>query len=159
MRSTIYELSTNPVPVHQRISPGYLPDWFFSSICDYATKMSTTEREESIAMLVAHFRDLCIRNGDQLRFSPLLKQHYFKESYEYFMETAKALSETNYDIFAGITPAPAFQTALHNFMESYADKHSFYVYEAEKLIPLDCWIRSADISKIFYIGGTIHYYY
>lgn len=159
MHSTVYELSDHPIPASQQISPGYLPDWFFGSVCDYATKMSDAERENSIKCLTNHFGGLCSRNGNQISFSPQLKQQYFKESHMYFKKAAEALADTDYDIFAGITSAAAFHLALNSIAESYTDKYSFYVYQNGELSPLDNWLRSADISKPLYVGGTINYHY
>lgn len=159
MHSTVYELSDHPIAAEKFITSGYLPDWFFSSIADYATEMSGTERADSIATLAEHFGSLCTRRGNQISFSPQLKQTYFKESHRYFKEAAKALSKTDYDVFAGITPTTAFHLALNSITESYTDKYSFYIYEDGKLSPLDNWLRSADISKPFYVGGTINYHY
>lgn len=159
MHSTVYELADHPIAAEKYISPGYLPDWFFGSVADYATEMSDAERADSIATLAEHFGSLCDRNGDQMNFSPQLKQIYFKESHRYFKEAAKALSKTDYDVFAGITSATAFHLALNSITESYTDKYSFYIYEDGELSPLDNWLRSADISKPFYVGGTINYHY
>lgn len=36
MHSTVFELSNHPVPAARQAAPGYLPDWFFCSVCDYA---------------------------------------------------------------------------------------------------------------------------
>lgn len=33
-----------------------------------------------------------------------------------------------------------------------------YVRDDDALIPLDRWLRSADFSSPFYIGGTIKYH-
>ncbi len=55
MHSTVFELSDYPIPAAQQATPGYLPDWFFCSVCDYATRMTDTEREDSIAALVNSF--------------------------------------------------------------------------------------------------------
>ena len=159
MHSTVYELADHPIAAEKFISPGYLPHWVFTSVADYATEMSGAERADSIATLPEHFGSLCDRSGDQISFSPQLKQTYFKESHRYFKEAAKALSKTDYDVFAGITPTTAFHLALNSITESYTDKYSFYIYEDGELSPLDNWLRSADISKPFYVGGTINYHY
>ena len=159
MHSTVYELADHPIAKSSYMTPGYLPDWFFDTIADYATEMSGAERADSIATLAEYFGSLCTRSGDQISFSPQLKQTYFKESHRYFKEAAKALSKIDYDSFAGITPATAFHLALKRITESYTDKYGFYIYEGGELSPLDNWLRSADISKPFYIGGTINYHY
>ena len=146
MHSTVYELADHPIPESSYITPGYLPDWFFGSVADYATEMSGAERADSIATLAEHFGSLCNCNGNQLIFSPQLKQDYFKKSHQYFKKAAVALSETDYDVFAGITSATAFHLALNSITESYTDKYSFYIYEDGDLSPLDNWLRSADIA-------------
>lgn len=159
MHSTVYELSDHPVPARQHISPGCLPDWFFGSVADYATRMSEAERADSISALAEHFDGMCTRSGDALRFSPFLKQNYFRESHRYFKAAAEALSETDYNVFAGLAPTAAFQLALSSIAESYTDRHSFYVYDAGELAPLDDWLRRADLSAPFYVGGTINYHF
>lgn len=159
MHSTVYELSDHPIPTKQRISPGRLPDWFFASVADYATRMSETERANRISALAEHLGGMCMRSGDALRFSSSLKQNYFRESHQYFKAAAEALSETDYDVFAGLAPTKAFHLALSSIAESYTDRHSFYIYNAGKLAPLDDWLRSADLSVPFYVGGTINYHF
>ena len=71
MHSTVFELSERPVPAGRWITPGYLPDWFFSG-ADYAERMSCAEREGSIAALVDCLGGDCIRQGDCLTFAPVL---------------------------------------------------------------------------------------
>jgi hypothetical protein len=123
--------------------------------------MTEAEREQSIRSLAKHFGNLCSRNGDRLCFSPALKETYFKENHAYFLAAAKALTKTDYDTFAGITPAAAFDLALNSLSESYRDKRSFYIYTPgdRGLTPLDTWLRTADLSRPFYVGGTINYHY
>jgi hypothetical protein len=161
MHSTIYEITEHPIPTSSYTGPGNLPDWFYCSVCDYAELMAEAERERSIVSLANHFGPLCQRQGDQLRFSPGLKENYFKENHRYFLEAAQALAQTDYDTFAGITPASAFDLALHSLSESYRDKRSFYIYTPgnRALTPLDTWLRTADLSHPFYVGGTINYHY
>lgn len=161
MHSTVYEISERPIPVNQQITPGYLPDWFFNSICSYATKMSAAERESSIRYLVKHFGGLCDCNGDQIVFSPLLKQQYFKEKYEAFKAAAQKLAETEYAKFAGILSAETLRLTINSLMGSYADQYGVYIYESGKLLPLDDWIRKMETktSKTFYVGGTVWYHF
>jgi hypothetical protein len=161
MHSTVFEIAENPISPSSYASPGYLPDWFYCSVCDYAEPMTEAEREQSILALERHFGNLCSRDGDQLRFSPGLKETYFMENHAYFLAAAKALAKTDYDTFAGITPAAAFDLALSSLSESYRDRRSFYIYTPgnRALTPLDSWLRTADLSRPFYVGGTINYHY
>ena len=161
MHSTVYELSDHPIPKAKQITPGYLPDWFFWSICNYATTMADSERKESIQRLSKHLGNLCVCNGEQLTFSPNLKQMYFLESHHYFQVAALALAKADYESFAGIKPAPALGLALNGILESYEDKNGYYIYSHKngELMSLDHWLRVTDLSKSFYFGGTIEYYY
>ena len=158
--STVFELASRPIPADQQATPGYLPDWFFGSVADYAARMSTEEREESIAALAKHLGHACTRRENRLTLLPQFKQSYFQENHRYFKAAAEALSETDYETFAGMTPAPAFYLALNGLQESYEDKRGFYVYSRDenKLLPLDSWLRRADLSKPFFVGGTIDYH-
>ena len=119
MHSTVFELSDYPIPAAQQATPGYLPDWFFCSVCDYATRMTDTERENSITALVNSFGASCSRSGDCLTFAPSLRDTYFRESLRYFKAAAAALSETDYETFAGIVIAPAFTAALNGIRVLY----------------------------------------
>ena len=161
MHSTVYELSNHPIPRAKQITPGYLPDWFFRSICDYATTMADSEREESIQSLSKYLGNLCVCSGEQLTFSPNLKQMYFQESHHYFKVAAHALAEVDYESFAGIKSTPALGLALNSILESYEDKNGYYIYSRRngELMSLDHWIRVTDLSRPFYVGGTIEYYY
>lgn len=161
MHSTIFEIAKHPITADEQSSPGYLPDWLYESCCDYTTKMSTDEREQCIARLTACLGSNCIRSGDQLTFSPQFKQQYFRESFRYFKAAARALAETEYDVFAGIKPAVALELALNGISESYEDRRAFYVYcpDSKELSSLDTWLRKADLSEPVYIGDAINYHY
>lgn len=160
MYSTVFELSNHPVPAARQAAPGYLPDWFFCSVRDYATRMTDAEREDSITALVSRFGASCSRSGDRLIFAPSLRDTYFRESFRAFKAAVSALSETDYETFAGIVSASAFTAALNGIRESCTDPHGFYIYTSEKqLLPLDSWLRTADISQPYYVGGTIRYYF
>ena len=160
MHNTIYEISDRPIQKKQRTTINCLPEWFFQTVADSAADMSEEERTVSIECLDQCFGKLCTRNGNQLLFAPDLKHEYFRESHKFFVEAAKALADTEYDVFAGITPATAFGLALNCITESYADKFGCYVYDpdSEELSALDTWLRSVDVSKPYYIGGTVGYH-
>ena len=50
----------HPVPAARQATPGYLPDWFFCSVRDYATRMTDAERAalgaKAKAYYTAHYR-------------------------------------------------------------------------------------------------------
>ena len=53
--------------------------------------------------------------------------------------------------------APAFQLALDGLRDSYEDQRGIYIYspETDSLVTLEHWLRSADLSRPFYIGGPL----
>ena len=58
-------------------------------------------------------------------------------------------------------PAPAFHAALNSVTESYADRFGFYVYDSDhaELLPMDAWLRTADLSMPHFVGGVMDYSY
>ena len=76
------------------------------------------------------------------------------------MAAVKALAKTSYDTFSSIIPSPAFHAALSSVTESYADRFGFYVYDADRaeLLPLDAWLRKADLSIPYYLRSEMDYH-
>ena len=160
MHNTIYEISEKPIPKSSRATVGSLPAWFFDSVSDGACEVSDDDREREINRLAHCLGSSCIWDGSKLMLSPNIRQEYFKGAFEYFKKAASALAETEYSVFSGAVPSVAFDLALQGMAESYADKFGFYVYEPgiRELFPLDTWIRSADVSKPYYVGSAIDYH-
>ncbi|MDY3690401.1 MAG: hypothetical protein SO072_00360 [Dysosmobacter sp.] len=161
MHNTIYELSDKPIPQSSRATVGSLPAWFFDSISDGASEISDDDREQEINRLAHCLGSSCSWDGSKLMLSPDVRQEYFKGSFEYFKKAVAALAETEYPVFSGVAPSAAFDLALQGMAESYSDKFGSYVYDpgTKELFPLDTWIRSADISKPYYVGSAIDYHY
>ena len=68
MHSTIYEFSEQPISESRRATIDSLPEWFFQTVADSAADTDDITRAVQIRCLEQHFGDLCIRDGDQLRF-------------------------------------------------------------------------------------------
>ena len=160
MHSTIYEFSEHPISESRRATIDSLPEWFFQTVADSAADTDEITRAVQIRCLEQHFGDLCIRDGDQLRFVCDFKARYFRNSYPYFMAAVQALAKASYDMFSGIIPAPAFHAALSSVTESYADRFGFYVYDADhaELLPMDAWLRKENLSKPYFVGGVMDYH-
>ncbi len=156
MHNTVYEISEKPVSMKYSTLKR-LPEWFFQTVADSAVDMGPEERTASVESLERRFDGLCTRTDDRLTFMPNFKRAYFKEGYRFFRAAAAALVETEYDVFAGVTPSTAFELALQGIAESYADKFGAYVYDpdSEELSALDTWLRSVDVTKPYYLGGTV----
>ena len=147
MHSTIYEFSEQPISESQRATIDSLPEWFFQTVADSAADTDEITRAVQIRCLELHF--VCD-----------FKARYFRNSYPYFMAAVQALAKASYDMFSGIIPAPAFHAALSSVTESYADRFGFYVYDDDhaELLPMDAWLRKADLSKPYYMGSVIDYH-
>ena len=160
MHNSIYEVSLSPVPVDQRARAGNMPDWFFERICDYAENPTPRQREEALGVLFKTLGRFCTKEGEKFSLSPQIKEEFFQTRYECFRAAAEALAQTNYAIFAGMRAAPAFQLALDGLRDSYEDQRGIYIYspETDSLVTLEYWLRNADLSRPFYIGGTIDYH-
>ena len=71
MHSTIFELSPAPVPIGSRVSADDLPEWFYSTVCDYVrTVAEDGERTRCIDALLHRFGGLCDVSAGKLLFSP-----------------------------------------------------------------------------------------
>lgn len=160
MHNTIYEISDKPIPKSSRATVANLPAWFFDSVSDGACEFSDDEREQEICRLSHCLGSACKWDGRKLILSPEVRQEYFKGAFQYFKNAAAALAETEYAVFSGTTPSDAFHLALQGMAESYSDKFGSYVYDPgiRELFPLDTWLRSADVSKPYYVGSAIDYH-
>ena len=95
MHSTIYEFSEQPISESRRATIDSLPEWFFQTVADSAADTDEITRAVQIRCLEQHFGDLCIRDGDQLRFVHDFKARYFRNSYPYFMAAVRALAKAS----------------------------------------------------------------
>ena len=110
--------------------------------------------------LCGESRPHCVRERDRLLLSPKIRESFFRRSYLCFKAAAEALAQTEYPVFAGISPSAAFPLALSGLNESYEEPHGIYIYSTEHgtLVTLERWLRHAELSQPFYLGGTIYYH-
>ena len=160
MHSSVFEISHAPVPISERVGAGHLPDWFYEQVCDYAENPDPDRRRAAIGQLSGQLGVLCRLEGDRLTVSPQLRAVYFHKSYGDFKAAAKTLSQTGYKEFSEYHADSVLLSALDRLNGSYEDKRGVYVYLTElgELMTLDRWIRTADFSRPFYIGGVINHY-
>lgn len=161
MHSSVFEVSHAPIPMADWARAGNLPEWFYEQICSYAENIGPEQRQGTISQLCVALGSLCTLEGDRLTVSPQIRGTYFRKSYGSFIAAAETLAQTNYEAFSGCRTDQTLLLALDKLNSSYEDKRGFYIYLSEtgELMTLDCWLRTADFSKPFYIGGTINYHY
>ena len=160
MHSSVFEMSRTPVPISERVRVGHLPDWFYEQVCDFAENPDLDRRRAAIGQLSGQLGTLCRMEGDRLAISPQIRAVYFNKSYNDFKAAAKTLSRTGYKEFSEYRADSVLLSALDRLNSSYEDKRGIYVYltESGELVTLDRWLRTADFSRPFYIGGTINYH-
>lgn len=161
MHSSVIEVSRTPVPISERASTGHLPDWFYEQVCDYAENPDQGQRQGFIEQLSGQLDSSCVLDGDKLTISPHIKETYFRKAYCSFKAAAETLAQTDYKLFSGIRTEPSLSQNLDKLNSSYEDKLGVYIYRSEsgELVSLDRWLRTADLSQPFYIGGIINYHY
>ena len=160
MDSYIYEISHTPIPTNQQARAGNIPDWFYEQVCSYAENTDQARREDAIQEFFDCLGQFCVRSGDEFILSAQIKETFFRASYDYFKAAAELLAQADYATFAGISISPAFSLALEGLNDSYENQRGSYIYYSEtgQLITLERWLRSADLSRPFYIGGTVNYH-
>lgn len=161
MHSSVFEVSRAPIPMADWVRAGNLPEWFYEQICSYAENIEPGQRQATIGQLCGALEGLCTLEGDRLTIFSQIRGIYFRKSYSSFIAAAEALAQTDYEAFSGCRTDQTLLLALDKLNGSYEDKWGFYIYlpETGELMTLDCWLRTADFPKPFYIGGTINYHY
>ena len=161
MHSRVFEISTSAIDVKDQFNTSQLPEWFFHTIADYGDDVLDAERESSLDWFVQRFGGNCHRDGDKVSFVSQMKTDYFKESHGAFLSAASTLTQCSLDEFSGVAPQSEFFRALFTLKSSFEDQYSFYVYnkEIDELITMDQWVRNADLTQSYYIGGIIDYHW
>lgn len=161
MHSRIFEISDKPIQKAERFSFNDIPDWFFSSIADYAGDIDDEYRDSEIKWLAESFRGSCSRDGDKLTFEPETREKYFLLRYSRFMELAAKLTGYSYEAFSGEEGRFSLEHALFEVNDAYEDKFAFYVYDPRtcELETLHNWLRSTDLTVPHYVGGIIDYHW
>ena len=161
MHSRIFELSEHPIEESDRYSYDWLPDWFYGSIADYAGDIENKDRDDEIQWLVGFFAGQCKNDGDRIEFTDKAREQHFRRTYWDFIKAASLLSAMSFDAFCGTTGYRALKDTLYDLNRAFEDKFGFYVFDQDKdeLITLDAWIREADLSKPYYVGGILDYHW
>ena len=161
MHSRVFEIGSAPIPLEERASLSDLPDWFFEVIADYGVDIPDAQREGELDWFIGRFDGNCHRDGEKITFKQQTKEDYFKAKHEKFLTAVAALMNCSLDDFAGSTSNTDLNGKVYALTSAYNDKFGFYVYdwEGDGLCTMDQWLRSADLSQEYYIGGIIDYHW
>lgn len=160
MHSRIFEVSEKPVDPENYLDEGSIPEWFCGSIADYVD--GDTDRDHDIEWLLQQMHGAATYSveDNSLSFDADAKKKFFAADYLKFQESLKELSCISEEEFAGESHDHNLRLMMYRLKEAYADKFGFYICSEEReLEPLHDWLRMADLSKKYYIGGTIDYHF
>jgi hypothetical protein len=160
MHSRIIELSEHPIDPDDYLTDFRVPEWFTSSIADYVD--SSTDRTHDIEWFLSAFNGCCNYSpSDQsIVFTPDAKVEFFSDYFKVFQQTAALLSTATLNEFSGMVDFTDLDMSVYKLRSAYDDQFGLYVFiEEDCLRTLHDWLRGADISKRYYIGGTVDYHF
>ena len=161
MHSRIFEISSTPVDVNDRLTEYAVPEWFCNSIADYVDTVAEDNRQEELDWFVSRFAGNCERDEDKLTFNARTQEDYFRYDYAKFREALSVLMAMDLETFSGKRYSPSLGEAMYTVESRYDDRFGFYVYDQdrEELMTLDNWVRHMDVAKLYYVGGVVDYHF
>jgi hypothetical protein len=156
VHSRIYQIATDPVKKEDYISEhDFFDHWFTDSIADYVSG------EVNRAADIKWFRDrlagiAAFDTLDSFVIVPGGREAYFTRAYESFVAAREKTVKLGLAEFAS---NGEFDGLMHQMRNAFCGKYEFYVSSDEfDTIPLDDFIRKAEIGRRYYIGGTLDYH-
>ena len=161
MHSRIFELSSKPVELDERYNLESMPDSFFDTIADYGRDIEEEERNRDIDWFVSTFHGLATRTEDRITFDDEIREKFFQKAHTEFVAQAAKLAACTYEAFCGKDGHRELEYELFRLNDAYEDKYGFYAYDPEScdLQPLHAWLREADLTKPWYVGGVVDYHW
>jgi hypothetical protein len=151
----IFQISTEPVPADGYISASdYEDTWFLDRVAESVDEEN--QRPEDIGNLknllvskkAAAFRD----TDNSFVFLPGGKEAYFTKAYEAFEAARSQTMKMGLSEFAS---GNEFKDAVWNMKNAHCEVFDHYVSTGSDTIPFDKFIRQADLSVRYYIGGVV----
>lgn len=157
MHSRIFQLESAPVAKEDRISSDGIPEWFCMEIADYVDDLPESYRQENIDWLVESFHGICEKRGDRLVFHGGAET-YFSDEFKYkrFVEDLNRLRNVSLKSF--VDPHSDLSCILFSLQSSYENKYGFYIWSDGDIETMDHWVRRADLTKTYYVGGIVDYH-
>ena len=162
MYSRIIELSDRRLSPEERMTRFDVPDWFFDSVADYVAQTEASRKDVIDWFMGSLNGAAALKDEDTLIFSRNAMRRYFAHRFETFTEQLHKLEGISEDDFVGLTGNA--DSLMDRLNEIYCDRYSVYVYCSSSdcyispLLPLDLWMRTTDLSRPFYFGGTVCYH-
>lgn len=161
MHAYVYEISSVPLDENEWMKSCGLPEWFERSVAESVYDMEEgNERKAAIEAFVRSFGDNVSYADEVLSFTGDVRERYFRNSYEMFIEAASKLTKADFQAFSGQTQDAEFKKAEIQLQFAYEDKFDNYVFlrDTEELMTMDAWIRDLDLDQPVYFGGVVDYH-
>jgi len=155
--SRIYQISIKPILEEDYLlADNFLDHWFTYTIADYVS--DDTDRAEDIQCLKEILsRSAEFESENSFIIKPGGKEKYFQKAYLTFISQCKKAASMELSEFVSISE---LSVLVFNIKNTYCDEYSVYVSsDAFGTIPLDEFIRSAEIGKRYFIGSTLDYHF
>jgi len=155
--SRIYQISTKPILEEDYLlADDFINHWFTNTIADYVD--DDTDRGADIRSLKEKLGDSAkFESEDSFVIQPGGKEMYFQKAYGLFKNAC--LKAVLMD-FSEFVSSNGLSIVMYSIDNAYCDKYSIYVSPDEfETIPLDEFIRSAELGKRYFIGNTLDYHF
>jgi hypothetical protein len=163
----IYQLSTEPVKQEDYITESdFIEHPFVGSVADCVDESNSRDQDISELMSVLGCTNIASFVTDtklptvSFTFVPGAHEIYFSSKYNVFAELREKTSGMGLSEFAS---GYDFENALWGMNSAFCKKYDIYVALGEpcdsqyEVVPLDHFIRHAEIGTRYYIGGTLGY--
>lgn len=160
MHSRIFEISRTPIDPEDYLKEYSIPDGFCGAIADYVDE--DTDRKSDIEWLMQYLNGAATysEEDDSLSFQPKAMKKVFSAKYIAFRESLNDLSSVSEEVFFGESHDRDLSMMMYRLKEAYSNEFGFYIYSHDwGLLTLDEWLRDADPSEKYYIGGTLDYHF
>lgn len=160
MHAYVYEISSTPLDMNEWMKSCDLPEWFERSVAESVYDTEGKERNTAIEAFVRTFGDSVSYANEVLVFTGDVRERYFRNSYEMFIEAASKLAKADFQAFSGQTRDAEFSKNEIQLRFAYEDKFDNYVFfhDTEELMTMDAWIRDLDSDQPVYFGGVVDYH-
>ena len=155
MHSRIFELSDEELSEEAWMQMYDIPEWFYGTVADYAKE--SENRDADLGWLRESLKGVATLEGNTLSFCDDARVVYFKGKHEAFLRQLDELKSVTLEEFAGTTDN--FSTKMHFLNSLYNEEFEFYFYHNDCFRTMDEWLRYADLTHPFFVGGVFDYHY
>ena len=177
MHSRIFQISSKPIDMRNRISSSRYDNGFVGEIADYTCDMDNSKWPEEWKWLQDSYPNaikIDCEDGENTTLTIVDKKTYFKSRYETFVTNLKALQGLSLEQFcenedcidmvnqSGVSYKSMPWIIIENLKGAFDDNYGFYVDDDDEyygLTTLDNLIRSSNDGDMWYLGSVIDYHF